>query len=343
MDTDILTVLLPIIIIFAVMVIFIIYRIVNEKKEIRRTDKNIKKKCKNQDFQDTYNYLIEGINISEMKKWQNITNVINVCFCTVFSIGFYFILFTFLFSNIYNKLDFDVGLVYLFIIGIILILFIILVIVKKKKPSYDYIADDVMKKIIITINPNVNYKYNIINEDFVNEIYSNSGFRDGPFFRDCGNYIEYDLSPSINVKMLHISFYSGLESNYLGFCGIVAKVSRENWVENEILKIEKSSFIKWLNNIKCLTEFEKYFDLKAQDKQVAKLKITQAVQLEILKLYKEHGIMFEISLKGKFMYIRFFTKRLFNEKVIVDKNKLQIDYTVLCSILEIIETLSNIL
>ena len=64
--------------------------------------------------------------------------------------------------------------------------------------------------------------------------------------------------------------------------------------------------------IKSEYEFDKYFDLISSDKSYAEVRINKEIQTEILQLYKEYGIMFEISLKDKDIYIRFFTGDLFD-------------------------------
>ena len=53
--------------------------------------------------------------------------------------------------------------------------------------------------------------------------------------------------------------------------------------------------------------------------------------------------MFEISLKDKNIYIRFFTGDLFDVYSVVKKNELHRDYLIFKSVLEIIERLNNVL
>ena len=161
--------------------------------------------------------------------------------------------------------------------------------------------------------------------------------------------MEYKLDSGINVKMvgLHLIYhFKGKRSrHYSIYDGVIVRLTRDKYIENEILIERKKRFKRENIAIDFSDEFGKYFDVYSKDSNIH-LVLPQSVQEELVSLYKQYGTMFEISLKGNDLFIRFFNGRLFQSIVCnseYSKESLYREYIMFKNILEIIEQISEIL
>lgn len=204
----------------------------------------------------------------------------------------------------------------------------------------------IIQKLILAVEPNIRYKEMEEHIYVIRELCEYAGFRDKYNTHRLTDYMEYELSQNVKVKLADV--FLGIRARRGGttctFEGITAKVAREKIVTNEIL-IERKRFFE--SRYKFITdgEFDEIFDLSVLNKEDAETRINARVRNEIVRLYKQYGIMFEISLKGNFLYVRFYTGDLFDGKwsgSIIDEKKLHREYVIFKSILKIIERLNEI-
>lgn len=206
----------------------------------------------------------------------------------------------------------------------------------------------VIQKIMLAINPNV--KYQGINNKCFGELYVDAGFNGSSANRQyITDYIEYtnDSGDEIKIADVHLQDSgSGSKSKtHNVFEGIVARVERKNSVSANIL-IEKNNLLKRKNRVISEDEFERYFDMYSEDGNNANLIINSAVKNGLLSLYEKYGIMFEISLKGNSLYIRFFTGGIFENKIVpfrtLGKKRLYRDYLMFNSVVAMINRINEL-
>jgi len=313
------------------------------KKYIKNMKKYIDKKFSKAVFEKTYVNLADDV--EKIRKEQLKTIRIIVFLVTFFIIGTIILLLNLVPQIFYG--GFNEGLLYLVVFFVVIVLVIIDFVISARSQPYD----NVVNKILQSINPNIKYDISIGTDfakayNIIYDIYKCAEFSAKVGMKSIASkYIEYDLTARAKVKMVEI--YEGFPIRNGSCCdvfeGFCIKLKREKMVANEILIGRNMRVIKLDNNIKTFDEFEKYFDLNATNQFDAESRINDWVRNEILNLYKEYGITFEISLKGNFLYVRFFTGKLFEIGAIVNPKKLHRDYIIFKSILEIIEKLDDIL
>jgi len=228
-----------------------------------------------------------------------------------------------------------------------IIVFFAIILIPRKTSKY---KNEVIKSFITSINPEMSYDNNV-KKYLYTGLYKQSGFKDSAsdrtYITDC---IEYELNCGDKVTMfdLHLQHHGYGRNSSISevFEGMFAKITREKNIGNKIL-IERNKFIKGKNRIKSdMPGFELFFDLYAEDKNAADMMISNDIKEEILRLYQIYGIMFEISIKGNELFIRFFTGALFESAVFgteISKRKLYKEYVIFTSILEIIKRINEIL
>jgi len=314
-------------------------------KEIRSIDKH-------EEFENVYNQTISKLDIAKIKA-EGTKNLLKLTFGYLFS-GISIVFGISIILAISSKaLIVPIPHINENYIGnaiiwevIFVIVAVILLLIKKSKYK-----NEVIKSFITSINPEMEYS-NSSNKYTRLQLYKQSGFKDGTTNKTyVTDFIKYSLDYGEQVEMidLHLQHYSydknGSSTSEI-FEGILVKVTREKNVDNKIL-IERNKFFKGKNRIKSeVPGFELFFDLYAEDKNAADVMISNDIKEEILRLYQIYGIMFEISIKGNELFIRFFTGALFESKWFgtgISKRKLYREYVIFTSILEIIERINEIL
>lgn len=93
------------------------------------------------------------------------------------------------------------------------------------------------------------------------------------------------------------------------------------------------------------SEFEKYFNVYTENQLQAMKLLTHEIMEILVDFYNKFQIKFEIIIRGKKLYIRFFTANLFEPKLIwssKDKYTLYIYYTILKFVLEVTKKVNKI-
>jgi len=235
-------------------------------------------------------------------------------------------------------------------LAIIIFLFFLIwgfIMIINKKTKY---TDEFFKSFLSEINFNIQYGDNDKKTQFL-ELYNKAHFNEIESNREyISDYMEYELEPNTKVQLadLHFLYYhrGGKDSHTEEvFEGIMAVVTREKYIQNEII-LSRNTFLKSRNRVKSdNNEFEKLFDIYAKDENIENMILSQDVKENLLELYKKYGIMFEISIKGNDIFIRFFTGGLFENVasgIVFSKKKLYREYVIFTSILEIIEKINEI-
>ena len=226
---------------------------------------------------------------------------------------------------------------------------------------------EIIRNLVLALNPNI--RYLPVNPNaMLADLYKGAGFREGVsginardyridnyfYERDLRykitDYMEYTIDNMTFVKMgdlrLKEHAYDRLEkdgnaySSHLVFEGIIVKLSRNKSALGNVL-IERNKAIKDRRRLieTDSVEFERYFDLYALNANEA-ISVTREVKQELVDLYKKYGIMFEISVKNREIYIRFLTGKMFeNSKIFSPFNKKRLcnEYTILKNIFYITE------
>jgi len=295
-----------------------------------------------EEFKNIYHQILNNIDIDIIKR-KHIKNTIVklLMYIILFSLIF-IILFLLLIAPLIFKNEINEFIIYLAIFMLLIIVIVMSCFIEKQDNK-----NQVIKNLILAVDANIKYKEVEESIYVVRELCDYAGFRDKFNLHKLTDYMEYELPQNTKVKLADVFLrdkpYRGAAVNI--FEGITTKISREKLVTNEIL-IERNRQFKAKNNIVTDGEFEKIFDLSAVNKEDAEIRINAHVRNQIVQIYKQYGIMFEISLKGNFIYVRFYTGDLFDDKLfvsIVNEKKLHREYVILKSILEIIEKLNDIL
>lgn len=320
------------------------------KKEMKRQAEVIEKK---DDFTTVYNKFVEIMkdsNINNMKDEckNNNRSIILICIsCIIVILG---VIAVILCRPIENILKIYPILLLLIILITILITVIIDVINKPSKYKVD-----VAKNFLTSIDSDIKYENSFENildvHKICEDIYIPSGFRDSNSdITKVTDYMEYNVARDRSVKIatLHLEKHTKGKRKRVHhiYDGFIAKMTRERYIENEIL-IERKKRFKHENMVNDLSdEFEKYFDVYAKSGTNVHSILSQSVQEQLVSLYKEYGTMFEISLKGNNIFIRFFNGGLF-ESIVYSRNyskeNLYREYIIFTNILEIIKKISEIL
>jgi len=333
-----------------ILIVIIAYEVIRKRTKRRRNKyirdmmKHPNNNAKNEAFDNIYEYLISDVDINKMRVEHIRDSILAIVTLIAFFIDITIILICCLFPQIY-ELDFNENILYLIMALIFFVPLIIGTLFSFKNQKYEH----VLEKILLSIKPDIKCEifddYNTNkNYELIKELYTVAGFEDTFNRENTSKYIEYQLNGNEKVRMAEVCLSSkSRRSNMVMFKGICVKIHREKLVENEIMIGRNMPLIKLENNIKTFDDFERVFDLNAKYRTDGELRIGERERTEIFDLYKKYGIMFEISLRGKFMYIRFFTGNLFTKDAIINKSRLQREYNIFNNIFKIIEKLNEIL
>ena len=330
----------------------------------KQTQKYILKKYKNDYFDDTYEAILSKINVDEIRK----TNM-QKYFVTVL-IGIWIL--SLVYPNILKIVQqywwgivWELGWTVLPIAFIIVCYFkdsykcnLIKAMAQIIKPDIQFEEKNIEKDVVEykenIEESTIRYKIiDVIENTKFDDMYPSNGFNEGFNYIKVNQCMKYDINSDEKVNIRDISILSKYVSysrnfrthySYANvFKGFVAKISREKFVSNEILIVRKKNFIP-KNDF--FENFEEIFELNATDKLDGELRVNEFVKSEIIRLYREYGIMFEVSILGKDMYIRFYTDEMFPKKFftsVINKKKLKGEFIVMKGVFEIIEILNNIL
>jgi len=296
---------------------------------------------KREEFENVYNQAISKLNVDEIKK-DGIKNILKRMFWPVVII----IMCISMVIEAFFLLVISVSIICLY--GIIHLCNGTWRKITVKSSSSKY-KIEVIESILSVINPKIKY----YESDLSEQIYIQSGFKDlKNNIRKITDEIEYELDYDTKVELcdLHLKYFEyrrkGANVNNDIFEGIIVKITRKKQIENEIL-IERNRLFKSKNRIKNKNfEFEKVFDVYAKDTNTIDMYFSEDIKEQILELYKEYGIMFEISIKKNNIYIRFFNGAIFENIAFCNyfsKRKLYKEYIIFTNILMIINRLADIL
>lgn len=333
--------------------------------------KNISSILSNNEFENLYNKLINSEEIKEVIKEQKILKAEQILGGILTFIGLLGIVLLFP-LGIYFSISGKQAMFFCFLF----IAFIVISAIVRRGKSLKY-KNVVINEIATTINPSIKYQpidiINIFSSPIFEELYLAANFNDIPSnqgssadyldYNEYANlinlqgsatdYMEYAISYEEYVKLidLHLKYqiYSPVTKSTQtinGFEGIVAKISRNKFIDNEIL-IVQNKILKPKNHINYNDEFDKYFDVSASNIDNCQIIISENIKRQLLHLQKKYGIGFDISIKGNNLFIRFSTKKLFEAKPplnsLINKKKLYKDYVTFKVIILLIEYINNIL
>jgi len=222
---------------------------------------------------------------------------------------------------------------------LIALLYIDLRLVKGFRKDY---KNDIISSFINLINPNLRYEPNVEIEA-VSEEYRKAAFDNKKFnkvyaddniegFIDNNTYIkmcEFEAEFRVVTEM-DIEIDSGLqkvlkkdklkrthihESEQI-FKGIFAQAECEANVEPCVRILKNKTKIPNENRVELdSTEFEKYFDVYSDNKIVAMQVLTSDVMMMLLDFYNKHKIDYEILLRNRKIYIRFWVGPMFEPAI----------------------------
>lgn len=287
---------------------------------------NVTKKFLNADEYVEFNSIYEEImneNLTELKKQRLKKKMKSI----VFSVYMIFAFIGFFLMLLYVK-----NIVLTIVVGVIL-----MIVGGALFPTPLKIKNNIVEMLLKNIDQNI--KYSDLNDKMeeqkviIKDLYEGSGFRDraskiviDPFYngptvnkKEASDYIEYVTKDDIIVKLSDISLKYETRRNSRSyteeiFKGIIAKIENREMVKNNFL-IEINKINKKLEYSYKYQEadepFEKVFDIRVTDVNDAVVVMNETAKKELLNLYYKYGIMFEIALKEKNIYIRFYVGDLF--------------------------------
>lgn len=202
--------------------------------------------------------------------------------------------------------------------------------------------EQVIRNFLYFINPQIEYK--VANGTFEqSKIYKRARFRDAEADGNCiRETMKYELDNNVVVLLEDLQLTNSSPKRQV-FDGVIAEISRSGNSNTDIL-IERNKMFNGAHGMKNATsKFERYFDLSSNADSA--FVINEKVKEKLLALYEEYKIIFEISLKGNNIYIRFFTGPMFVTNMfgpLVDKKQLYKEYIIFTNILKIIKEVNQI-
>lgn len=190
-----------------------------------------------------------------------------------------------LFLGCISAIKLDVNMSWLFGVWCILymICLFISVILERKNIKY---KEKIIKNLISSIDPTIKYGGNK-NDGFVfKELYLDASYREKKGYRrNFTDYMEYELDNDASVKLANCGvykkkgIYEKVSAGVKIFEGVAVKISRNCNISNNIL-IQQNKFFK--GKIKDTNqEFEKYFDLYADDMENIDAIVNEGVKKRI--------------------------------------------------------------
>lgn len=222
----------------------------------------------------------------------------------------------------------------------------------KKQYVLEY-KKEIITNFINILNSNLKYTPFVVDEYSVQKEYEQASFDKKKFNRFyVDDHIEGNLDDVTCANMYDIHIQNVVRSGKHThteeiYKGIFA-ISNCNKDIGTMVKISKNK-IKILSNKEQVQmdseEFEKYFDVYAEDKIVAMRLLTSDIMEILIDFYKQYGLEFEVVFKGQKIYLRFFTGAMFEPKVFggsMDKELIFTYYYILQFIIEITRKVNEV-
>ena len=233
----------------------------------KRMLKRISKIEDDGEFESIYNKIINVNEIDEAKR-EHRKNFINL----LVSIVLRYLPFILLFLGCILAIKLDVNMSWMFgvwCIFFMICLFISVVLEIKRNIKY---KEKVIKNLISFIDPTIKYGGNKNDCSVFKELYLDAIYREKKsYIRNFTDYMEYELANDVSMKLANCSIYKkkGIYEKVSAgakiFEGVVVKLSRNCNISNNIL-IERNKIFKGKERVKDTNqEFEKYFDLYADE------------------------------------------------------------------------------
>lgn len=208
-----------------------------------------------------------------------------------------------------------------------------------------------------------NYKNSII-QTFLQNLNTNLTFSD-KVPAEVGIYKKY--THSTFDKGIHNYFqaddYICDKINNIQMCDVVTKSEHKRYTQtifsgmfsftpinknfNTLIKISKNDTIVYNDTAQITldsSEFEKYFNVNADDRVLATRILTSDIMEKILSFYNKFKLSFEIIINEDTLYLRFFTGPMFEPKAsdeIINKKALFVYYNVILFITELSNTIKD--
>lgn len=250
----------------------------------------------------------------------------------------------------------------IFLIALNILFFIFIFLIKGFTDAY---KRDIVSNFINLINPNLKYQPKI-ESSLISEEYKKAGFDNKKINKVyTGDYIEGFIDKNVFIKMCEvdveyqfrttrdIEIDKGMQRllkrdklkttkvhyNEEIFKGIFAQTECETNVEPYV-KISKNKIDMLQNNRVEMdsSEFEKHFNVYSENKIVAMQVLTSDVMMILLEFYNKYKIDYEILLRDKKIYLRFFVGPIFEPPIFknsMDKKLLLQHFGILKFVLDV--------
>lgn len=247
-----------------------------------------------------------------------------------------------------------------------LISFILMFYFIKEEPVYSQKYVDVFKKKLIPqfiklINPNLEYRYSEDENSKINAAdigleYVNAKFDGGTTNRITNNdVVEGPINQEFYLKMSDIDAYTyyGSYEQFaydasLPFNGLFTWIEthkdiknciRINMNDNNVIYNADEQYVRMDHQ-----RFEEVFDVFCSDKILAVRILTADIMEDIIEFYEKYKIIFEICYKNNKVYMRFYTKNMFEPNVFEDSmdiHTLHTYYIIIKFVIEIVQKMSK--
>lgn len=156
--------------------------------------------------------------------------------------------------------------------------------------------------------------------------YIEGNIDENSFFKMCEMHIQYIDNSRNTIENLFKGIFANIQSDR--DIGTYIKITRDKLkIKSREDKVEMDS-----------PEFEKYFDVYAEDKIMAMRILTADIMECLINFYNKYKLEFDIVFSGSNIYVRFFTGVMFEPKIYknsMDKEILLEYYSILKFILEL--------
>lgn len=357
MDRDIMILIALIIFCVVLMCILcVLYIYMSRKSYIRTGDiKKLNKRVSNMEYKSEFDAIytrlidcdINGIRkeklINFFKKIVEISPLVSIIIAVIYV---FFNLYMQMF-HIFNGTEYGKNNYINTLTFVILLLLVVNLLMQIFYPiNYLKYKNGIIKKLIYMIRPSIKYISTVDKskeKNALDEVYNKAKFRvRSNNWQKITDYMEYELYNGENVILydLHVKkhIYRGGTHNI--YEGLIAKISRNQRISNEVL-IESCEKNKKATD----DEFDQYFNIVTLGTPYTNI-VNSYIKSELVRLYKETGMMFEIYTDGKDIYMRFFTGSMFENKFFIptlSKKKLYKEYIIFTNILDIIQKVNQLI
>lgn len=297
------------------------------------------------EFENMYNSLYKN-NISNLEtKRKKIKRIILLQNTALFFIilGFYAV------DNIIISPIITFSLLIIGIINLPVALFLFLhnlELQKIYKRDYKY---NIIDSFIQLLNSKLTYSPSAAGSDFMLQDYRRAIFDKQDFNSSyIDDYIEGYLDDSTFVKMCDIRVQyitgDGRSKNVKDLFQGMFAFTNSNLDIKTYVKISRNKIITSDRTFIELdnSEFEKYFDVYSPNKILAMQILTSDVMECLIDFHNKYHLDFEITIKDKFIYLRFFTGGMFEPRIYGNSMDKQLLFTYFCIVKFILEVTQKI-